>query len=48
MLNFTKEDFPDADIVLKTGDGTLLYAHRIILQISSPFFKGEYSKESIN
>jgi hypothetical protein len=45
ILNFTKEDFPDADVVLRTGDGTLLYAHRIILQIASPFFKGKSKRQ---
>jgi hypothetical protein len=41
LINFTKEDFPDSDIVFKTGDGIELYVHRLILQIASPFFKGE-------
>jgi len=43
MLNFTSEDFPDYDIVLKTSDDVLLYVHRLILQLGSPFFKDMFS-----
>jgi len=43
MLKFTLDDFPECDIVLKSGDGVLLYVHRLILQLASTFFKDMFN-----
>jgi hypothetical protein len=40
-MSFTKDKFQNADLVLVTSDDVHLYVHRTILEVASPFFKGE-------
>ena len=41
MISFTREDDPTSDIVIISGDGQQLHAHRVILQQASSVFRGE-------
>ena len=41
MLNFTKDEFPTADIILRTSDNEQLHVHRSILEITSSVFSGK-------